>query len=59
LSFDAIFVRDSADRITYWNYGASRICGYSSEEALGRVLHELLRTEFPEPLDQIKTATKS
>jgi PAS domain S-box-containing protein len=53
LSFDAIFVRDAADRITYWNKGASQLYGYTSEEALGRVSHELLCTEFPEPLERI------
>jgi PAS domain S-box-containing protein len=53
LSFDAIFVRDPADRITYWNNGARQLYGYSSEEALGRVSHELLRTKFPEALDRI------
>ena len=53
LSFDAIFVRDPADRITYWNNGARQLYGYTSEEALGRVSHELLRTKFPEALDCI------
>ena len=53
LSNDAILVRDGADRITYWNKSASELYGYTREEALGRVSHELLHTEFPEPLDRI------
>ena len=53
LSSDAIFVRDAADRVTYWNRSASELYGYSREEAVGRVSHELLRTEFPEPLERI------
>ena len=53
LSFDAIFVRDPADRITYWNNGARRLYGYTFEEALGRVSHELLRTQFSEALDRV------
>jgi PAS domain S-box-containing protein len=53
LSNDAILVRDADDRITYWNKGASELYGYTPEEALGRVSHELLRTEFPEPLERI------
>ncbi len=53
LSNDAILVRDGADRITYWNKSATELYGHSREEALGRVTHELLRTEFPEPLERI------
>lgn len=54
LTFDAIIVRDVADRITYWNRGAAELYGVSRDEALGRVVHELLRTEFSEPLAVIK-----
>src|ERR1700674_1211752 len=53
LSNDAILVRDAADRVTYWNQSASELYGYSRGEAVGRVSHELLRTEFPEPLECI------
>jgi PAS domain S-box-containing protein len=54
LSSDAIFVRDTADRITYWNKGAWELYGHTREEALGRVPHELLCTEFPEPQENIR-----
>jgi PAS domain S-box-containing protein len=54
LAHDAIFVRDTASRITYWNSGAERTYGFSRAEALGRVSHELLRTEFPEPREDIE-----
>jgi PAS domain S-box-containing protein len=53
LSHDAILLRDPADRITYWNTGAEEVYGYTKEEALGRISHELLRTEFPQPLEEI------
>jgi PAS domain S-box-containing protein len=54
LSSDAIIVRDASDRIKYWNKGAAEIYGYSREEAVGRVSHDLFQTVFPEPLDAIK-----
>jgi len=53
LSSDAIVVRDGADRVTYWNKSACDLYGYSREEAMGRVTHELFRTEFPQPLERI------
>jgi PAS domain S-box-containing protein len=53
LSSDAIMVRDGADRVTYWNQSACDLYGYSREEAMGHVTHELFRTEFPEPLEHI------
>jgi PAS domain S-box-containing protein len=53
LSNEAILVRDPQDRITYWNRGANELYGYLPEEALGKVTHKLLRTEFPESLKSI------
>jgi PAS domain S-box-containing protein len=53
LSNEAILVRDSEDRITYWNRGAEEMYGYSHEEALGKVTHRFLRTELPKPLGKI------
>jgi PAS domain S-box-containing protein len=53
LSNYAIIVRDSADRVTYWNRGAFQLYGYAREEAQGLVTHDLLQTEFPEPLEVI------
>ncbi|PYJ78291.1 MAG: hypothetical protein DME77_00570 [Verrucomicrobia bacterium] len=53
LSNDAIIVRDLNDRVTYWNKGATKIYGYAPEEALGKVTHDLLKTEAPEPLSKI------
>ena len=53
LTTDAIFVRDAADRITYWNRAAMELYGYTCEEALGRVTHELLRTKFPASMESL------
>lgn len=54
LTNDAILVRDASDRITFWNRGATEMYGFTCEEAIGRVSHDLFRTEFPEPLQSIK-----
>jgi len=51
---DAIIVRDASDRITFWNKGATDIYGFSRKEAMGRVSHDLLRAEFPEPVESIR-----
>jgi PAS domain S-box-containing protein len=51
---DAIFVRTTSDRISYWNKGAERLYGWTQQEAVGRSPHELLHTEFPIPLNNIQ-----
>jgi PAS domain S-box-containing protein len=53
LSNDAIFVRDAEDRVSYWNRAATELYGFTREEALGRVTHELLQTQFPADLGMI------
>jgi PAS domain S-box-containing protein len=53
LSNDAIFVRDADDHVTYWNKAATELYGFTREEALGRVTHELLQTQFPAQLEII------
>ena len=54
LANDAIFVRTARDRISYWNKGAERLYGWTKAEALGRLTHELLRTQFTVPLSAIQ-----
>jgi PAS domain S-box-containing protein len=56
LTHDTIFVRDANDVVVYWNRGAEESYGWTREEALGHVSHELMKTSFPEPLADI-TAT--
>ena len=49
LAPDAILARGVDSRINYWNDGATRCYGYTREEALGQVSHDLLATRFPVP----------
>src|SRR5919108_5192723 len=53
LTHDSIFVRDMNAVIRYWNRGSEELYGWTSNEAVGAVSHELLRTVFPAPLEQI------
>ncbi|HEX3619724.1 MAG TPA: PAS domain S-box protein [Candidatus Udaeobacter sp.] len=53
LSNDAIIVRDKNERITYWNRGATKLYGYTRQEAVGAVIQHLLKSKFPEPLPKI------
>ncbi|MEK6303361.1 MAG: PAS domain S-box protein [Acidobacteriota bacterium] len=53
LTHDTVFVRDMNDVITYWNRGAEEMYGWASKEAIGQVSHDVLRTRFPAPLEQI------
>jgi PAS domain S-box-containing protein len=54
LAPDAIFARGAERRITFWNHGAQATYGFSPEEALGVTPGELLRTEYPIPLEEIE-----
>jgi PAS domain S-box-containing protein len=49
LAHDMIFIHDMDGRIVFWNRGAELTYGWKREEALGRLSHELLKTEFAEP----------
>ncbi|HKP02686.1 MAG TPA: ATP-binding protein [Chthoniobacterales bacterium] len=53
LTHDTVFVRDMQDVITYWNRGAEELYGWSRQEAVGQVTHQLTRTIFPAPLAEI------
>jgi len=54
LTHDAIFVADMEGVIKYWNRAAEERYGWTAEQAVGRVVHDLLKTVFPAPLEQIK-----
>src|SRR5207249_5020276 len=51
LAHDAIIIRTQANAITFWNQGAERLYGWTEQETLGQVSHELLQTHFPHSLE--------
>lgn len=59
LTHDAIFVRNLNGVITYWNRGAEALYGWPAEQVSGKITHELLKTIFPEPLEQINEQVMS
>jgi PAS domain S-box-containing protein len=54
LTHDAVFVIDIKGVIRYWNRGAEEQYGWNAEEAVGKVVHDILNTVFPSPLEEIK-----
>jgi PAS domain S-box-containing protein len=54
LTHDTIFVMDMDGVIASWNRGAEERYGWSAEQAVGQVVHDMLKTVFPSPLEEIK-----
>jgi PAS domain S-box-containing protein len=56
LDLAEVAVRRFDGTILHWSHGMRDLYGFAPEEAVGRVSHDLLRTEFPTPLPQINKA---
>ncbi len=54
LDMAQVLATDMEGRIAFWSQGAETLYGFSKEEALGKVAHELLKTSFPEPYEELK-----
>ena len=59
LSFEPIIVWRLGGTIEAWNRGATELYGYSADEALRQVTHELLLTTFPQPWAAIEDALRA
>ncbi|WP_424355563.1 CHASE4 domain-containing protein [Methanobacterium sp. MBAC-LM] len=51
ISYEAIFSWSFEEGILSWNQGAERLYGYSKEEVIGKISHELLKTKHPQGWD--------
>ena len=59
LASEAIIVRDLFGAIQFWNAGAERLYGWSSEEAIGKDMHGLLQTIFPTSREEVAASLES
>jgi len=57
-ALEPVIVWEFGGRILDWNRGAERLYGYTSQEAIGHVTHELLKTRFHAPFDEIQGILK-
>ena len=55
LAHEAVIVRDMQGNIQLWNHGAEEMYGWKKQEAIGRTTNEILRTQFPQPFNEIET----
>ncbi|HSR10006.1 MAG TPA: ATP-binding protein, partial [Thermodesulfobacteriota bacterium] len=53
LARDAIILEETDGTIRLWSRGAVEMYGWSKEEAHGRIMRELLQTEYPVPRGEI------
>jgi PAS domain S-box-containing protein len=54
LTQDSVFVINMQGAVQFWSRGAEQMLGYTKAQAAGKIAHELLRTEFPQPFEEIK-----
>ncbi|MEJ2672556.1 MAG: GAF domain-containing protein [Deltaproteobacteria bacterium] len=47
LAHEAITVRDLDSRVIFWNRGAEEKYGWTRQQALGQITHDLFQTRFP------------
>lgn len=53
LARDAIIVHRLDGTIVFWSQGAADQYGWTRDEALGQITHQLFKTEFPHSLEEI------
>jgi PAS domain S-box-containing protein len=58
LTQDSVFVIDMEGTVLFWSRGAEAMLGYTKSQAAGTISHDLLRTEFPQPIAEIRAELK-
>ncbi len=56
LTYDHVIRTTLSGRIIFWSRNAEKRYGWTPEEAQGQNVHELLKTEFPQPPEDIQWA---
>ena len=54
LNLAPIMTRELDGRVLSWSDGYAQLCGWSQEDAVGRISHDLLQTHFPQALSEIQ-----
>lgn len=54
LSHEAIFSWDLDGAILTWNRGCEELYGYSAKEAIGRLSHDLLKSQHPVSIEEMR-----
>jgi PAS domain S-box-containing protein len=45
--------------VTHWTEGCEALYGWRREEAVGKVLHDLLQTRFPQPREEVRAQVQT
>jgi PAS domain S-box-containing protein len=59
LSYEPMFAWRLDGSIEFWNAGAVRLYGFTSDEAIGRSSHSLLQTKFPIEFAKVRSQLQS
>ena len=53
-----VIIHDLDGKILHWTTGCERLYGWSGQEAVGQIVHELLKTRYPAPRSAIVEALR-
>ena len=53
-----VIIHDMDGKILHWTTGCERLYGWSRQEAVGQIVHHLLKTRYPVPRSEIAAALR-